>query len=36
MSSLENHYSASGIEARLLESLRAAGLDPAQRLKPIA
>lgn len=34
MSTLEIHYSASDIEARILEGLRAAGLDPEQRLTP--
>jgi SAM-dependent methyltransferase len=36
MSGLETHYSASDIEARLLAGLRAAGLDPQQRLSPEA
>ncbi|MGE5240776.1 MAG: class I SAM-dependent methyltransferase [Bacteroidota bacterium] len=34
MSSLEAHYSARGIESRILAALRAAGLDPEQRLSP--
>ena len=34
MSSLETHYSARDIEARILAGLRAAGLDPGQRLSP--
>jgi sarcosine/dimethylglycine N-methyltransferase len=34
MPGLEMHYSASGIEARILAALRAAGLDPEQRLAP--
>lgn len=36
MSSLETHYSANDIEARILEGLRAAGLDPEQQLSPEA
>lgn len=36
MSSLETHYSANGIEARILAGLRAAGLDPEQQLSPEA
>jgi SAM-dependent methyltransferase len=31
---LETHYSARDIEARILAALRAAGLDPGQRLSP--
>jgi SAM-dependent methyltransferase len=34
MSSLEAHYSASDIEARILAGLRAAGLNPEQGLSP--
>lgn len=34
MASLEAHYSASGIEARILAAIRAAGLNPEQRLSP--
>jgi hypothetical protein len=34
MSSLEKHYSASGIEARILAGIRAAGLNPEKRLSP--
>ena len=34
MSSLQKHYSAHDIEARILAALRAAGLDPEQRLSP--
>jgi SAM-dependent methyltransferase len=34
MSSLETHYSASDIEARILAGIRAAGLNPEQRLSP--
>ena len=34
MSGLQTHYSASGIEARILAGLRAAGLDPERRLSP--
>lgn len=34
MSTMEKHYSASDIEARILAGLRAAGLDPDQRLTP--
>jgi sarcosine/dimethylglycine N-methyltransferase len=34
MSTLEAHYSARDIEARILAGLRAAGLDPEQRLSP--
>jgi len=36
MAGLEEHYSASGIEARILAAVRAAGLDPEQRLSPEA
>ena len=34
MSGLESHYSARDIEARILAGLRAAGLNPEQRLSP--
>lgn len=34
MAGLEAHYSARDIEARILTALRAAGLDPGQRLSP--
>jgi SAM-dependent methyltransferase len=34
MSSLDAHYSASDIEARILAGIRAAGLNPDQRLSP--
>jgi sarcosine/dimethylglycine N-methyltransferase len=34
MAGLEAHYSARDIEARILAALRAAGLDPEQRLAP--
>ena len=34
MSSLETHYSALDIEAKILAGLRSAGLDPEQRLSP--
>jgi len=34
MTTLEAHYSARDIEERILESLRAAGLDPDRRLDP--
>jgi SAM-dependent methyltransferase len=34
MSTLESHYSARDIEARILAGLRAAGLNPEQRLSP--
>jgi SAM-dependent methyltransferase len=34
MSSLETHYTASDIEARILAGLRAAGLNPQQHLSP--
>jgi len=34
MASLEAHYSASDIEARILAAIRAAGMDPEQRLSP--
>ena len=34
MSSLETHYSASNIEARILAGIRAAGLNPEQPLSP--
>jgi SAM-dependent methyltransferase len=36
MAGLEEHYSAQDIEARILAALRAAGLDPSQRLSPEA
>jgi sarcosine/dimethylglycine N-methyltransferase len=36
MSGLDRHYSAPGIEARILAALRAAGLNPEQRLSPEA
>ena len=32
MANLEAHYAAPDIEARILEALRTAGLNPAQRL----
>jgi hypothetical protein len=32
MSSLETHYSANDIEAKILAGLRSAGLNPEQRL----
>lgn len=35
MSGLEAHYSANDIEARILAALRAAGLNPEQRLSPV-
>jgi sarcosine/dimethylglycine N-methyltransferase len=34
MSSLQTHYLASDIEARILAGIRAAGLNPEQRLSP--
>lgn len=34
MSSLETHYSARDIEARILKGIRAAGLNPEKRLSP--
>jgi SAM-dependent methyltransferase len=34
LKSIETHYSASGIENRILAALRTAGLDPTQRLSP--
>jgi sarcosine/dimethylglycine N-methyltransferase len=34
MSSIESHYSANDIEERIVAGLRAAGLDPDQRLTP--
>jgi len=34
MAGLDEHYSAHGIETRILDALRAAGLDPEQRLNP--
>ena len=36
MAGLETHYSARDIEARILAAIRAAGLDPEQRLSPEA
>jgi len=36
MASLESHYAARDIEARILAALRAAGLNPEQRLTPEA
>jgi sarcosine/dimethylglycine N-methyltransferase len=36
VNSVESHYSARDIEARLLQGIRAAGLDPEQRLTPQA
>jgi SAM-dependent methyltransferase len=36
MAGLETHYAARDIEARILEALRAAGLNPEQRLSPEA
>ena len=36
MSSLETHYAADDIEARILAGIRAAGLNPDQRLSPEA
>ena len=36
MANLEAHYAAPDIEARILEALRTAGLNPAQRLSPEA
>jgi SAM-dependent methyltransferase len=36
MAGLESHYSADGIEARILAAIRAAGLDPEQHLSPEA
>jgi SAM-dependent methyltransferase len=36
MAGLEAHYSARDIEARILAAIRAAGLDPEQRLSPEA
>ncbi|WP_455208669.1 class I SAM-dependent methyltransferase [Kaarinaea lacus] len=35
MASIELHYSAQDIEARILAALRAAGLNPDQRLSPV-
>ena len=35
MEGLETHYSVNDIEAKILASLRAAGLDPDQRLSPV-
>ena len=35
MASLEAHYSARDIEARILAALRAAGLNPEQPLSPV-
>lgn len=34
MANLEEHYSARDIEARILAAIRAAGMDPEQRLSP--
>jgi len=36
VSSLEKHYSAANIESRILDGLRAAGIDPEQRVTPEA
>lgn len=36
MAGIETHYSASDIESRILDALRAAGMDPTQRLSPEA
>ncbi len=36
MTGLESHYSAREIEARILAAIRAAGLNPEQRLAPEA
>jgi sarcosine/dimethylglycine N-methyltransferase len=36
MAGLQTHYSAPGIEERILAAIRAAGLDPGQRLSPAA
>lgn len=35
MAGLKTHYSANDIEARILSALRAAGLNPEQRLSPV-
>jgi len=35
MASLQAHYSAKDIEARILDALRGAGLNPEQRLSPV-
>jgi sarcosine/dimethylglycine N-methyltransferase len=35
MTGLEAHYSANDIEVRILTAIRAAGLDPGQRLSPV-
>lgn len=35
MERLETHYSASDIEARILDALRTAGLNPEERLSPV-
>ena len=35
MASLEMHYSAQDIEGKILAALRAAGLNPDQRLSPV-
>ena len=35
MASIDAHYSADDIEARILDALRTAGLDPDQRLSPV-
>jgi len=36
MADIETHYSARDIEARILAAIRAAGLNPEQRLSPDA
>ena len=36
MANLETHYAARDIESRILAAIRAAGLDPEQRLSPEA
>jgi len=36
MANLEAHYAARDIEARILAALRVAGLNPDQRLSPVA
>ena len=35
IASLEAHYAARGIEARIMAALRVAGLNPDQRLSPV-
>ena len=35
MASIDTHYSAEDIEAKILDALREAGLDPDQRLSPV-